>query len=105
MKTILKRWLNVLLMSILWLSRTNAQNNLIAQNDTAICRGETITLQVAAPPEAPELILLPPGSQFEYSLNPPPKTWNTTTGGWQLGNAPFGSDRSTLNPDFYYNTL
>ncbi len=52
-------------------------------------------------------VILPPGSTWEYTFTDPTSssTWNTTTGGWTTGPAPFGSvkDYTAYDPDGYFN--
>ncbi len=48
-------------------------------------------------------VILPPGATWEYTFTDPTAdtSWNTTTGGWTLGAAPFGNQGSG---DFGFNT-
>ena len=53
-------------------------------------------------------VVLPPGATWEYTFVDPTADldWNTTTGGWQTGPAPFGNCQSCgQTPLFDYNTL
>lgn len=55
--------------------------------------------------------ILPPGATWEYTFTDPTgdPAWNTTTGGWQTGPAPFGNctraNCGAFTADFDYNTL
>jgi hypothetical protein len=51
--------------------------------------------------------VLPAGSSWEYTFSDPTgsSTWNTTTGGWTTGNAPFGNNiGGGWDPNFDYAT-
>ena len=64
-------------------------------------------LTLAAPPVAADVILAP-GSTWEYTFTDPGAGWNTTTGGWATGPAPFGNYLGgSYDPagDFNYRTL
>jgi gliding motility-associated-like protein len=98
-------WFSVLLMCSICYVQSNAQNGIILQQDTTICAGISVPLSVNPLSPAWELVILPPGSEFEYSFDSAPNNWTTTTGSWKKGNAPFGSDNSDLDPDFFYNTF
>jgi hypothetical protein len=51
--------------------------------------------------------IIAPGSVWEYTFQNPTAGWNTTTGGWQTGAAPFGNCGIGCGYDqnFVYNTL
>jgi hypothetical protein len=59
--------------------------------------------------EVPSRVLLPAGHKWEYTFSDPTgdPSWNTTTGGWQTGPAPFGNQTNPpagYSQDFNYNT-
>jgi gliding motility-associated-like protein len=100
----LRNWLGVFFIIGICRLQSSAQS-IILQKDTIICSGTSVPLSVNPLSPASELIILSAGSEFEYSFDSAPGNWTTTTGGWKKGNAPFGSDNSNSNPDFFYNTL
>jgi hypothetical protein len=64
----------------------------------AVCAA---TLLVGSMQVASADVVLPPGSMWEYTFTDPTSdaNWNTTTGGWTTGPAPFGNE---VSGDFGY---
>jgi hypothetical protein len=44
-------------------------------------------------------IILAPGSTWEYTFSTPSSDWNTTSGGWTTGPAPFGNNTGGYSGD------
>jgi hypothetical protein len=81
----------------------------ISPADTSICAGQSIQLQVDAPPvytggNGQREVILAPKSLYEYAFRPVSSNWNTTLGGWQQGLAPYGNVNNG-DPDFNFNTF
>ncbi len=68
-----------------------------------------VALADSAPADAAgSVTILPPGASWEYTFVDPTSdvSWNTTTGSWTTGSAPFGTPPGTNpNPDFYPGTV
>src|SRR5678815_1272062 len=93
----------ILISSRLYAHTINA-DTLIVQNDTSICAGNSVNLSIDLP-SVTGIVFLAPGSEFEYSFEMPPAGWQTGSGGWTLGNAPFGNESGGDPPEFDYATL
>jgi hypothetical protein len=57
---------------------------------------------ISVPLNVQALVILPPGHIWEYTFTDPTvvdPNWNTTTGGWATGPAPFGNHTGGYGPD------
>lgn len=79
-------------------------DTLIVQNDTSICAGNSVSLSISLP-SVTGIVFLDPGSEFEYSFTMPAPGWQMGSGGWTVGNAPFGNESGGDPPEFDYVTL